>query len=93
MWVISHYYKESALSNTTQLVLLIDLQLYRTVCPWSLLEVLPCDPYLFFNVERMKIVVVGQFSTSRHVFKRIQSNPINTVNRPAGKIQSNIPSN
>lgn len=68
-------------------------QLYKAFVPAEFSQGLAPDPYLLFNIKRMKIVVVGQFGTSRHVFKRIQSDPVNTIDGPAGKIQPNIPKN
>lgn len=39
----------------------------------------------------MEVVVIGELSPSRHVLQRIQPDPIHTVHRPEGKIQSNAP--
>lgn len=39
----------------------------------------------------MEVVVIGELSPSRHVLECIQPDPIHTIHRPAGKIQSNTP--
>lgn len=49
----------------------------------NFLKVLHCAPYLLLNIKWVEVVVVRQFSTSRHIFKCIQPNPVNTINRPA----------
>lgn len=43
--------------------------------------------YLLLNIKGMEVVVVGELGTSRHVFKRIQSDPVNSIDRPREKVR------
>ena len=45
-------------------------------------SLLNSNSYLFFNIEGMEVVVIGELSPSRHILKRIESNTVHSINRP-----------